>query len=1255
MYFPAILDVTFFYLVSLASMSFVGYGLVVLLADHRLRRYLYIVSPLIGFCFTAVLSSFLNSTFLNMQQATWVILGLSASLNIYAIYKGGLERPKLSLDTVVIAALSVLTYAICSLPLIKHGSTTFVGLQWDLELYLPITEYLKRYVVTEAIVGPSNPLLESLNTPAFRGGSGWGFSYVEAFIGNILSWRSFETFRPMLHFTVSLSIPSLYLFSRTVFGMSRSASLLAAALWSINGLPVWIASIGLAGHTVSFFALPLVLTALWTCIDKGPGKSTIPVSLVISALILSFYTGATPLVALSAGAIVLYKAATTASRLLLATRAVAIIAVVLVMAFFGHLRFLEVLPLYFQQGFSSGWHYTAYTSPAELLGLYPYAGVTERATFEELLAPSLSGLADRLVRTALIASLIVCLCSLLARDWERKTLFVLGIPYLAFLLYLRFISEYPYGFFKAASLGYFLLIPLMAQGLIFLLGQGGVASFMPRSIGNLFNMRNRLFFKWGLGSAYLALTGPLIVANLALSVFYFWHPDPHELPETVWQFEAIQKLVAPGEKVYLPDSRGYDKRIVGMLSYFLIDNPLVGQIETAYGEMRSGKWDERYSYLLFPSAEVAAERGLGKEDLLWESDLVGLYRAPDRWLATLDIENTEDGPFRLDEDSPIVLELQQDKWLVKLRDRTFESPYWEQGNWQQAEFSFLSFGGLPINIDVDGRKSTISPGAGPFTYRTDTLILPSVVTIQSNDADTSLWLRSMRISHPVGDGPSLVRSDRFMALAMSQDRLNGRSEVAIEFAARDSKGGDLVIAAELYSIGPSGGPSTPLYYKEIARVHTNGSSRTYIDPGMYDHGADGNSSISEDPYEGHLAVYYVNQELARWRLASFDPSGGKTREYADGMDYPFMLYYLPPLKDLNSLREIVPAGSEMLLSTLHHPDRSFIRVASSGLDHLRLYADPPLARAGNVMPAALGRVYDYALLDVDEDPESYGYSEDGLLWENEETALYKRGGDGPKALFRFGIGVSEAPSLSSGGSINIDISNDKTVIVTSNGQLYQADGAGPGKAQLELLLATQEDRVVVVEHNGIERPLMMRPGVLLYRSEPLPVAASVVIRSDGPVAVLAARIGNLGEPVVDAISNSMAVSMVSNLERGGEAVADITYYGPKDRATSIGIDIYSTNDNHHYGWWATLTEPIKNKMQISLDLVAQKGRLVISEETESDLLSESWPAPNGSYRAFLQVKREEKYYMVSAFDFSVEDGEVKSFRPLKVDHVLPGS
>ena len=199
-----------FLLLALVALSYVGYVPARLLLRGSFCRLRLLFLPLLGLCSVMVLASFLNSTLFPMSVATWIILAVASLANVAMVMKtrGALGLPRPGRTEAGVAALMLLSYVIGVLPLVHANTTAFLGLQWDLELYLPLTEYLKRFAIGGELTAYPNPLIDALNSVPVRGGSGWGFSYAEAFVGTLLGWPSFETFRPMLQLVFSLSVPA---------------------------------------------------------------------------------------------------------------------------------------------------------------------------------------------------------------------------------------------------------------------------------------------------------------------------------------------------------------------------------------------------------------------------------------------------------------------------------------------------------------------------------------------------------------------------------------------------------------------------------------------------------------------------------------------------------------------------------------------------------------------------------------------------------------------------------------------------------------------------------------------------------------------------------------------------------------------------------------------------------------------------------------------------------------------------------------
>ena len=111
-----------------------------------------------------------------------------------------------------------------------------------------------------------------------------------------------------------------------------------------------------------------------------------------------------------------------------------------------------------------------------------------------------------------------------------------------------------------------------------------------------------------------------------MSLAYFWEHDPAELPPEVWQIDTMTRLLPPGAPVYLSSSTPIRPRVAAMVSYFLLDNPLVGNFRIAYSHIQSTKPDLDFDYLVLGKGHPARELDLSPEDEVWSNDVITLYR-----------------------------------------------------------------------------------------------------------------------------------------------------------------------------------------------------------------------------------------------------------------------------------------------------------------------------------------------------------------------------------------------------------------------------------------------------------------------------------------------------------------------------------------------------------------------------------------------------------------------------------------------------
>lgn len=634
---------TLFYWVSFLALCYLGYGFSRLLLPPEWQRHRFFVAPLLGYCVLTISASFLTSTVASMSLATPLILWTATGLNLASLFlrKNQAQGNQGVREVAFIYLLAFAAFLLGTLPLIRAGSVIFVGLQWDLELYLPIAEYLKRYVIGSTLTGPESPLLAPMNAPAFRGGSGWGFSFFESFIGIVLGWMSYETFRPSLHFMLGLSVFAVYLFCRLGLRLSPSSGVIAALLTALNGTNLWVASSGLAGHAVTFFTLPFAFTLTVRALDSVSPRRVLLASIAVSGMLLSYYSGALFLYASGMALVVL-------PRLLWGKKArgrtyinvVAITCLVNALSFVGYLRFLEVLPLYWRQGFTPGWHVLHFISLGEAIGLTPDRIIGDRIRLDQLWEPQDAHVLRILVLMAMFIIIVACRLALSLPRWRRLVFLELAVGCWAIAMCLLLVFPYPYGYFKVLSLSSFLLAVALARVLVALWNEAALVrraltvrafifGFYPVTRSSpmqsaLPGPQSWVFRAWGLITVTLVVG--LLSINTLLTLRFFSTPALGEPVSHIWEFRSLRSFVPDGETVYVAGNSGLSPQEKGILAYFLLDYPLVGSLTTAYGRLNSDLGGSDYRYIILPSVREPGTLDLSEAERVWSNELVDVYR-----------------------------------------------------------------------------------------------------------------------------------------------------------------------------------------------------------------------------------------------------------------------------------------------------------------------------------------------------------------------------------------------------------------------------------------------------------------------------------------------------------------------------------------------------------------------------------------------------------------------------------------------------
>lgn len=1027
-----------FFAVAALYLGILGYlpARVLVRGDAARLRWLFL-APL-GFCTLVVLSSFLNTGFLPMSQLTWLLLlagAIGAGLSRRFTGSTGLPRPGRVEGAV--AAVAVLAFAVGVAPLVQAGATTFIGVQWDLEIYLPLTEYLKQYVANGPFPAPASPLLDSANSLAVRGGSGLGFSYFDAAMGTLLNWPSDQTFRPSLHALLGLTAPSVYLFARLGLKLAAAPALAAAGLTACNGLNQWLGAIGLAGHTVALGLLPLALLGVLLVLRTVNWREAALASLSIAAMLLCFYTGAVAVFGVVAAGVGLAHLLTAPEkRRVLAAGGMTLLGVAS-LGIVAHFRFLELLPLYFGQGFTEGWHVVRFSPASEALGLTTFSLIVNRldgtAFWGPDPAPELAALATGLT----LVSGGLGLVALLSGGWDRRSMVGLAAAALGFAVVLRFGAQYHYGYFKLLSLTSFIPACLVAQGLWTVWQRGASGAFGGGRLGV-----RRL-----LASAFVIAFLPLFVANAVQSLRFFWSADENELPQAVWELGALRSLIPPGVPVYVGGRSSFDPRTTAMVAYYLRANPLVGSVKTAYGELQSRRPDEYFAYLLLRAGDRPEKRGLTGADAIWRNDLAVLYRRPPGWLSAVDFESVAQ-PMVVRQDGEYRVELTYNSWSISDGQRSFEGSLHAAANRPRIELSLLSMGEGRATVRRGDAVDSLGIEAGLLNYRSEPVTAPGVMTLRIDRTDRPAWLLGLRVVSESVGVPGVWRREDLLLLHPSAQVVGSEARLTLDYLLSDPKGGDLAVGVEVYRRGRDQQDLRPIDAWQIVKEQGDGDgeARFVLDASGWRCGEasaqlnQGGAPPPDGEYEAHVAVYYLGLEVARWPWVAISRQGQEVRLQLRPMEQ-YHLLPIPLPTDVARLASHIPDGLNVVAPAVTDPDSAFIAVARWKLK------DRLVARDQTALDAPL------VLLPRRESPGDWGLGGAAVVWRNSQAVLYRA-----PAGIRLGAGADRGWA---GWRLRASSERDAGTVATVRVEL-----SGPQRENTLIGLDVYGERSCGLEHFG---------------------------------------------------------------------------------------------------------------------------------------------------------------------------------------------
>src|SRR5205814_1285447 len=156
------------------------------------------------------------------------------------------------------------------------------GPNWDVEIYLPMAEYLKSFATGFSLSSAAglpfpanpNPLLWRVNFFDPRW-SGLAFPQLHAATGVLTGEEAHRGLVGLLALMHALSIPPAYLLLRGAFGLPARPSLAAAALLAVNPAALYVVFWSFGGQASSLPLLPLLLAATAIAIQEGSARAAV--------------------------------------------------------------------------------------------------------------------------------------------------------------------------------------------------------------------------------------------------------------------------------------------------------------------------------------------------------------------------------------------------------------------------------------------------------------------------------------------------------------------------------------------------------------------------------------------------------------------------------------------------------------------------------------------------------------------------------------------------------------------------------------------------------------------------------------------------------------------------------------------------------------------------------------------------------------------------------------------------------------------
>lgn len=856
-------------LISFAQLALCGLcGLgAALLLPPPLQRQQLILAPVIGLACLAILGLYGTVAGLTLRQVlplALILACLSLAAAVWSPRRRRLGHPP-ARELAPLAAIALLTWLLAVAPALATGRLMPLGYGMDVEFYMGLAAYLKDYSYVTLPQAPAGPIRELLSGD-YIGSIAFGAAYAQGMADLLGGWEAWVTWVPLQASLRVLILCALYALLRGTLAVPAPGALAGALLVGLNSLLLWLTynsfSASLAGLAVLLAALAVTLPTL----EQGGRGPLLVGGLLIGGLACIYWPMLTAFGALGSG-LGLAALWPGAQRGAVVLRGLSLLAAGALVGLLPNLRAPRAFPGLFAA--TTAYMGIDFFAPPQVI-----AG-TLRLIHPEPGASSAAALALGWLGLAAIVALLAF--GMWRGAGRRLPAAALGACALLYMLGLRLVVGYPYGYFRGASYVAPILLGLAGAGLGALLWP---AAARPHA------RRARLASALG-----LVAVGASLATAVATTRSYATAPSGY--PAASNQLGALAgALDRPGPLLFSSAAAtALCGNHQGAWAYWLRDRELLGHVRSTFATSVNPRGGAVPAYGVLLRGEDPVAHGLS-EPLLWQDDLVSVYAAPVgvlSWLSGLDrysvppaCAGASSNAFRAGlglgdyaaalPGRPLALYLSPA--MLSLAPLEGTAPPAER----TLQLTLVSFVAQSLELDLGGKTRRLAVPAGLSRYNSGPLTAPLTVSLRPEAA--ALLLRSAELA---ASGPPAGLSPLADVLLLGVAASATDAEVTVDLRVHNQSDQALRLALEIYEerYGYAGAPAR--YAGGAFALPPAGDHRLELNLQRPAARLDGTPlpltalALTDGRYFAALWVYQGEQVRRQIPLASFERRDGLVR------------------------------------------------------------------------------------------------------------------------------------------------------------------------------------------------------------------------------------------------------------------------------------------------------------------------------------------------------------------------------------------